>query len=74
MKNVYGNKMIKDYENKENKENKKVPKYVGGFSVWVPDLGRKINPGEIVRDFPIEEAKQRNDFILVKEIKEVKEN
>ncbi len=67
MKNVYGNKMIKNYEDKEIK---KVPKYIGGFSIWVPDLGRKINPGDIVRDFPIDEAKQRNDFILIKEIKE----
>lgn len=67
MKDVYGNKMIKNYENKDIKE---VPKYVGGFSIWVPDLGRKINPGDIVKDFPIDEAKQRNDFILIKEIKE----
>ena len=56
--------MMKDFENKEIK---KVPKYIGGFSIWIPDLGRKINPGEIVQDFPIEEAKQRNDFILIKE-------
>jgi hypothetical protein len=61
MKDMYDNKMIKDYETKE------VPKYIGGFTIWVPDLGRKISPGEIVPDFPIEEAKQRNDFILVKE-------
>ena len=61
MKDVYDNKMMSGYETKQ------VPKYIGDFSIWVPDLGRKISPGELVKDFPIEEAKQRNDFILVKE-------
>ena len=61
MKDSYDNKMIKP------KQNKQVPVYVGDFSVWIPRLKRKVNPGDRIPDFPIDEAKQRDDFILVKE-------
>jgi hypothetical protein len=61
MKDTYGNKMIKKYENKE------VPQYVGGFSIWLPTLNKKVNPGDKVPEFSLEEAKRRDDFIIIKE-------
>ncbi len=61
MKDVYGNKMMKDFDNK------KIAKYIGGFEIWIPSLKKKIKPGELVSDFPIDEAAQREDFILVKD-------
>lgn len=61
MKDAYGNKMIDGYQNKF------VPKYIGSFEVWIPKLGKKIKTGDMVPDFPIEEAITRDDFILVKE-------
>ena len=56
MKSGYENKMMP----------KQAVKYIGDFDVWIPSLKKIIKPGDIVEGFPIDEAKARSDFIVIK--------
>lgn len=60
MKVDYDNKMITQDQSKE------VVKYVGDIEVYIPELKKIVKPGDIVEGFPIEEARVRNDFIVIR--------
>ena len=43
-----------------------VPKYIGGVELVFPQYKRKINKGDEFPELPIEIAKKRKDFVIIK--------
>lgn len=63
MKDNYKNKMVKP----KNKSVRLTPKYIGNIELDFAKYKRRVNCGDLLPEMPIEEAKNRQDFILVKE-------
>jgi len=64
MKSTYKNKMM---ATGKNKSIRLIPKYIGGVELDFPKYKRRVNYGDLLPEMPIEIAKNRQDFILVKE-------
>ena len=64
MKELYKNKMVVP----DNKSIKLIPKYIGGVELDFHIDGKtiRVRQGDEVPDLPIETAKQRNDFVIIK--------
>ena len=63
MKDTYQNKMIKP----KNKSIRLIPKYIGENELDFPRYKKRVKRGDLLPEMPIMEAKNRNDFILIKE-------
>jgi len=63
MKVIYENKMVKP----KNKSIRLIPKYIGGCELDFPKYKKRVRYGDLLPELPLLEAKNRNDFILVKE-------
>ena len=52
----------------ENKSIKLTPKYIGGnqLDFHIGEKTIRVNPGDDVPELPIETAKQRKDFVIIK--------
>ena len=63
MKESYKNKMVKSKYSI-----KLVPKYVGGVQLdfHIGNKTIRVNPGDELPDLPIQQAKDRNDFAIIK--------
>ena len=62
--------MKKDYLNKEMKAQEikriqKVPKYTGQVELYFPEYKKVVNNGDFLEELPIEEARKRDDFIII---------
>lgn len=64
MREFYKNKMIKP----DNKSIKLIPKYIGGAQLdfHIGDKTIRVNQGDLLPELPIETAKQRKDFVIIK--------
>ena len=62
MKEFYKNKMVTD------KSVKLIPKYIGGTELdfHIGNKTIRVRRGDEVPDLPIETAKQRKDFVIIK--------
>ncbi len=50
------------------KDEKLIPKYIGEVEIYFPLFENKIvKTGDLVRELPIEEAKNRSDFTVIYE-------
>ena len=52
---------------KPKKLKKPIAQYIGGVEVMITQFKKIINKGDLVPEFPIEEARARRDFIVINE-------